>query len=154
VSRPSSAEIPWQLLSHLVLSSQTLACADALKAVLRLYNCPQSADAETARANDRRIDAIQTLAASAQDFIMTRGLDPNGVWKRRYGFPLRGAAIRLEIDGSRFGSEGDLYLFSSVLNQFFSLYASMNSVTSLDVRDTNSGLDYTWAPRLGEQIAY
>ena len=50
-----------------------------------------------------------------------------------------------------FAGEGDMYLFAMVLNEFFALYASLNSFTELHVRGTRFGEVYDWTPRLGQQ---
>ena len=46
--------------------------------------------------------------------------------------------------------EGDLFVFASVLNEFFALYASLNSYHELRVKSTQ-GEVYKWAPRMGLQ---
>jgi type VI secretion system protein ImpG len=46
--------------------------------------------------------------------------------------------------------EGDLFLFASVLNEFFALYASLNSYHELRVQSTQ-GEVYKWKPRMGQQ---
>ncbi|WKW34877.1 type VI secretion system baseplate subunit TssF [Pseudomonas viridiflava] len=46
--------------------------------------------------------------------------------------------------------EGTLFLFASVLNEFFALYASLNSFHELNVKSTH-GERYEWTPRMGHQ---
>ncbi|MGG6872474.1 UNVERIFIED_CONTAM: type VI secretion system baseplate subunit TssF, partial [Pseudomonas aeruginosa] len=46
--------------------------------------------------------------------------------------------------------EGDLFVFASVLNEFFALYASINSYHELRVRSTQGDV-YQWKPRMGLQ---
>ncbi|MNH47814.1 hypothetical protein D3C73_1573100 [compost metagenome] len=54
------------------------------------------------------------------------------------------------MDQQGFANEGDLFLFASVLNEFFALYASLNSYHELVVKSTQ-GEVYQWAPRMGQQ---
>ena len=58
----------------------------------------------------------------------------------------------MELQEDQFAGEGDLYLFANVLNEVFSLYATINSFTRLTVRGVKMGEIYQWAPRLGRQI--
>jgi type VI secretion system protein ImpG len=44
-----------------------------------------------------------------------------------------------------------MYLFSCVLNEFFTLYASINSFNQLTVRDSERGEEFRWQPRIGQQ---
>uniref|UniRef100_UPI000A8C4BFC type VI secretion system baseplate subunit TssF n=1 Tax=Pseudomonas aeruginosa TaxID=287 RepID=UPI000A8C4BFC len=53
-------------------------------------------------------------------------------------------------NGVESASEGDLFVFASVLNEFFALYASINSYHELRVRSTQGDV-YQWKPRMGLQ---
>ena len=66
------------------------------------------------------------------------------------GLPVRGVRTQLTIDAQGYRGEGELYLFASVLNEFFALYASLNSFHQLHVHSTQ-GEDYVWTPRMGQQ---
>ncbi|WP_157466004.1 type VI secretion system baseplate subunit TssF, partial [Colwellia sp. TT2012] len=52
---------------------------------------------------------------------------------------------------SAFGSEGDLYLFGTVLSRFFTLYASINSFHELVVINSSNNERYTWGAKIGVQ---
>ena len=64
---------------------------------------------------------------------------------------MRGTSINLEMNEESFAGEGDMYVFASVLNEFFALYASINAFTELTVRGTKFGELYQWPARLGRQ---
>ncbi len=66
------------------------------------------------------------------------------------GLPLRGLRTELTIDPEGYIGEGDLFVFASVLNEFFALYASINSYHELRVRSTQGDV-YQWKPRMGLQ---
>lgn len=42
-----------------------------------------------------------------------------------------------------------MYLFGSVLNEFFALYATINSFHQLMVVEAKRGEEYIWSSRLG-----
>ncbi len=63
---------------------------------------------------------------------------------------MRGVRTELTMNQDGFIGEGDLFLFASVLNEFFALYASLNSYHELRVQSTQ-GEVYQWTPRMGQQ---
>ncbi len=66
------------------------------------------------------------------------------------GMPVRGIQSLLSLRQSAFGSEGDLYLFSSVMAHFFSLYASVNAFHQLEVVNLDNQERYRWPVQLGQ----
>jgi type VI secretion system protein ImpG len=68
-----------------------------------------------------------------------------------HGLPARGLRTLLMMKSSKFSNSGDMYLFATVLNEFFSLYASVNSFNQLTVRDSERGEEFRWQPRIGQQ---
>lgn len=59
-------------------------------------------------------------------------------------------AYRADDRSEGYIGEGDLFVFASVLNEFFALYASINSYHELRVRSTQGDV-YQWKPRMGLQ---
>jgi type VI secretion system protein ImpG len=53
------------------------------------------------------------------------------------------------MDQAYFSCEGGMYLFGAVLNEFLSMYATVNSFHQLIVREASRGEEYRWPPRLG-----
>lgn len=66
------------------------------------------------------------------------------------GLPVRGLRTELTIDPQGYIGEGDLFVFGSVLNEFFALYASLNSYHELRVISI-PGQVYQWTSRMGQQ---
>jgi len=64
---------------------------------------------------------------------------------------LRGREITCKARYDYFASQGDLYLFGSVLNEFFAVYASLNSFTHFILKETLSGDTITWPAKIGER---
>ena len=131
------SEALWQLLSNMSLNYQSLSNLPALRSVLRTYDFPAAFDNESAR----RTRLILSGLKSIQNTRMNR------FWE---GLPIRGIHTRMEIDAEHFICEGDMYLFASILNEFFALYSSINSFHELEVHST-SGTTYRWQPRMGSQ---
>lgn len=110
----------WRMVSSLSLNHLSLAndSPDALREILRLHNVSDSLAAE------RQIDGLIGLRGTP---AFARVAAPHGV-----AFA-RGQQIDLEFDEEQFPG-GGMFLFASVLEHFFALYASMNSFTQVSVR--------------------
>ena len=103
----------WRLVSHLSLNHLSLTGAedgaDALREILALYDF---ADSPASRA---MIDGLLSVTAR-------RALGRYG------GAVCRGVEVGVQFDEDRYAGNG-LYLFASVLDRFFTLYASVNTFT-------------------------
>jgi type VI secretion system protein ImpG len=88
-------------------------------------------DRQAARIASQRQSAIKRLESQTLD-RMLRGL------------PVRGTRTSLFLSQQGFASEGELYLFGTVLSRFFALYASINAFHQLDVVNTDNQERYTW----------
>jgi len=125
--------VEWQFISHLALNFLSLTNAEALQEMLRTYDFGKT------EANQRRIVGIRKVSSSPKESLV-------------HGAPVRGTAIGLELDETCFADEGDVELFSSVLNEFFGLYSSINSFTQLSVECIPSGTLLQWPPTIGRQF--
>lgn len=121
----------WQFLSHLSFNRMSVANADALRGVLSLYEWTGS------EANKRRLEGLRDVE-----------------WKPRETFHrgaiLRGAEVVLELEEGHFEDEGDVCLFGLVLNEFFSLYATINSFVAVTIVLMPSGKRYEWHSKKGQ----
>ena len=126
----------WRLISQLSLNylSVVEGGTDALRELLRLHNFAESPSAE------RQIEGI-TAVRSAPHHSRVVG---------EYGVSFaRGRRVEIEFDESQF-TGGGLYLFASVLERFFGLYASLNSFCVLAaISQQRRGVLREWAPREG-----
>ena len=134
-----NGETQWRLISHLALDHLGLihsaTAVQTLKDLLRLY----------CREDDAKplldIDALHDIRIKT----ITRRL-PGDHWR---GF-VQGTKIILTFDDA-LGFEG-LFTFSSVLNQFFTLVAAVNTFTQLDVRlKSQEGVWFSWPPLVGSK---
>jgi type VI secretion system protein ImpG len=126
----------WRLLSQLSLNYLPLADggADALREILRLHNFSDTA------AGERHIEGVMSVSGEP---TYARVVTEHGV-----AFA-RGRRVDLMFDEEQYAGAG-LYLFASVLERFFGMYASVNSFTTLVARSTKrKDVVRTWPPRAG-----
>ncbi|CCN45815.1 putative Type VI secretion system, VCA0110 [Vibrio nigripulchritudo MADA3029] len=128
----------WTLISNLSLNYLSLLDKNALCSVLRAYDFRSLVDQQAARISRQRMDGIVSIESEPLDKLIK-------------GMPVRGLLSRITMDPNAFGSEGDLYLFGTVLSQFFALYASINSFHELVVVNAESREEYSWGNQHGMQ---
>jgi len=129
----------WRLVSHLSLNHLSIVedGREALLEILSLYNFSESP------ALDKQIGGI--LRVDSEPIVAKIGPP------ERQGF-VRGTGIRLEFDEEEYVGAG-VYLFASVLERFFALYASVNSFTQLTaITQQRERPLAKWPPRAGNQI--
>jgi type VI secretion system protein ImpG len=138
---PLGGSTQWMVISHLSLNYLSLSGGEeslrALREILRLYSYLDDASVT------QQISGIRDLACKT--IVRRVGTD---AWK---GF-CRGIEVTLLFDEELYvGSSA--FLFGSVLNRFFALYASVNSFTQLVIRSKQrDGIWKKWPPTIGEQI--
>ncbi len=135
---PIGRELQWRVLSHMAMTYRSISELEVLKATVDIYNFQALIDRQAARANQLRVAAIRAVEVRATDRLFR-------------GAPIRGIAARLELDEGGFSSEGDMYLFSSVLNEMFSSYVALNSFTQLSVTGMSTRVEYKWEPKNGHR---
>ena len=136
VMPPLGTDLHWRLLSHLSLNYVSLVDVEALRGVLELYNFQILRDPRAARANTRRLQGIHTLISEPAEALVR-------------GAVVRGTAITMEALEDHFAGEGDLFLFASIVNEFLSLHATLNSFTQFSIHGVQSGERIEWPHRIG-----
>lgn len=144
ITRPSVPLYPvldgglhWSLLSNMSLNYMSLLDKDALKQILHTYDFPSLHNRQSARASQKKLDAIQRIETQPIDRLFR-------------GLPVRGLQTTLWLEQGAFSSEGELYLFSTVLARFFSLYASVNAFHLLKVINLDNQECYEWPVQTGQ----
>jgi type VI secretion system protein ImpG len=127
----------WRLVSHLTLNHLSLTegpdGADALREILALYDFTESAVTKS------HIEGV-------------RGVSGKRVLGRANGAVCRGVEVSIEFDEDRYTGNG-LYLFASVLDRFFTLYASVNTFTrTVATVARREGVFKRFPARAGDQI--
>ena len=134
---PLDQDFLWKLISHMSLNYLSLTDINALKVVLETYDLPRYHDRQAQKVSRRRLDALRSIRHEAVDRL-------------HHGLPLRGLRVDLCIEPQGFLGHGEVFVFASVLNEFFALYASLNSYHELRVISTQGDV-YLWPPRMGQQ---
>lgn len=137
-SPPLDQGVHWRLISNMSLNYTSLVNPDALRIILSTYDLRSYYDRQHARASQQRLEGIEQLKSEGCDYLFN-------------GRPIRGLKTTMYLRESKFASEGDMYIFASVLNEFLSLYCSINSFHWLNVYGIEQGEYYQWQPRLGQQ---
>jgi type VI secretion system protein ImpG len=139
VSRPTrpplGSDLAWHFVAHLSAFRRGMADLEALKAMLLLYNRQEDVDFPAASANRTRVDAIRSISMRPTTRV-------------HRGAPVRGALFELELDSRGFTSEGDAFLFGSVLHRFLSLGAPLNGFADLHVVLLPTRLDFRWSAEI------
>jgi type VI secretion system protein ImpG len=134
----TSGDYAWRIISHLSLNYLSLIDqnpeegAAALRELLGLYS-------NYSTLSDRQINGILSIKASP----VTRRLPIAGPIS--FG---RGLEIEVVLDEAAFEA-GGMYLFGSVLEEFFSKYVSINNLTETVVRSNRDIEIARWPVRMG-----
>jgi len=145
VMRPTEPRYPvvdgtlqWQLISALSLNYLSLQNVEALRTILHAFDFAARVDRQNERSALRRLEGIESIASETSDRLFK-------------GRPVRGTRSVLQVRESKFASEGEMFLFSTVLAEFFALFATINSFHELVVNGLDAGEEYRWTARIGNQ---
>ncbi len=133
---PMGPNLRWRLLSHLSLNYLSLAKTENLRALLGLYIFSETQNRASVIANRKRISGIENIEALHSDRLVS-------------GIMMRGQEVKLKFRQDHFASQGDMFLFGCVLDDFLGGYASINTYTSLIIQEVLKGDIYQWPARLG-----
>jgi type VI secretion system protein ImpG len=143
---PLRRHAQWRLVSHLALNHLSLSdpaeAKQALQEMLRLYDfSDQETGQQLGAVNSQLIEGINQVASRRVSGRVGGALD---------GGVCRGIEVAIDFDEEKYAG-GGAFLFASVLERFFALYASINSFTQL-VATTDGGTNLVrrWPPRAGE----
>ena len=144
ISTPTASFTPpldqgflWRLISNMSLNYLSLSDINALKVILETYDLPGFHDRQAQKVGQRRLDALLSISHVGVDRLYR-------------GLPFRGVRVDLTVDSQGFLGQGEVFVFASVLNEFFALYASLNAYHELRVISTQGDV-YLWPPRMGQQ---
>jgi type VI secretion system protein ImpG len=135
---PLGKTLLWRFISHLSMNYLCLADTENIKTLLNLYIFQECRDRAKVYANRKRVDGIRGLEVEHENRLV-------------HGVLMQGQRIRLKLLQDSFASEGDLYLFGSVMDHFLASYAGINSFTHLSVEDVLKGEAYHWPARIGNR---
>jgi type VI secretion system protein ImpG len=136
----------WRLVSHLSLGHLSVVggekAAEALREILRLYDCRDSTES---RAAIRALLSVTSKPGSARVPAAT------GPGARTGGF-CRGLDVTLTFDEQVWGT-GGLFVLASVLDRFLALHATVNSfVRTRAILRGRTEAAASWPPRAGSHV--
>lgn len=133
---PTEAGLAWRLISNLALNHLSLASPEALREIMMTYDFRAYYDRTAQRRGQQRMQGIEGVRNEPADQLFG-------------GLPVRGRRTILRLRESRFGGEGEMFVFASVMNEFLALYSSINSFSELVVEGVEHGETYHWPITLG-----
>ncbi len=137
ISPPFGRDLQWRLIAHMSLNYSCIASVDDLRALLKVYDFQSAQDERLAFERGRTLDGIKSVSVRYAEHMIRGAL-------------ARGVNFTVVIDEDHFAGEGDAYLFSTILDRFFSIYVSLNSFSRLTVVFDSSGREYNFAPHWGD----
>ncbi len=132
---PLGSDLLWHFLSHLACSRRSLADAPVLKTLLSLYAASDRTDHAASRVHRARIEAIASVRAETVTRVVR-------------GVAAHGSRYDIELDQSGFASEGDAFLFGSVLHQLLAVDARLNTFADLRLSLSPSGSQFRYDAEL------
>lgn len=127
----------WRVLSNFSLNRTALENAKNLRSILKLFISSNSHNQTIVNANLKRLEGIESIEAKPTDRLIGLSM-------------YRGYEIRLKLRREHFTGLGDLYLFSSVLEQFLGRYVTQSCFIRLVVEEISEGYQFAWPMRLGD----
>lgn len=128
----------FNLISHLSLNYQTIADKDNLRKILKVYDFHALTDQQEAKAHELRLNGIVDV-------------ETNSKTRLYQGAPVHGMETIVKLTEENFASEGEMYLFASIINEFLAEYVTINTFSQLTVKGTERGEVYRWPPKIGQQ---
>jgi type VI secretion system protein ImpG len=140
---PMRDGLHWQLVSNLALHYHSMARLESLRVLLKCYDFGAFYDRQAERANQQLMEGIQEISTQSVDRL-------------HKGIPVRRLLTRIKMRESKFGGkgvqgEGNMFLFASVLNGFYTQYATINSCHELEVVGLDNGETYQWTTIPGQR---
>lgn len=142
ISRPSITLRPnidqsqhWTTISTLSLNYLSLLNKNALAQILRNYNFSARYSKQAESSLLKMINGIERFETEPAQQL----------YENLY---IKGLQSTLHIDQSAFNSEGDLYLFGTVLAHFYSLFATVNSFHNLVIINSTNQEKYVWPAQI------
>ena len=144
ITIPSKSHIPpirgdflWRIVSNMSLNYLALDNIQTLRSVLEVYDFIGANDMLQKKQTETILNGLESISYKTSDMIFK-------------GLPIRGIVSKLTLDSKKFSTIGEAYIFVSVLNEFFSLYCTVNSFHKLEVL-IDKKAQFTWKPRMGKQ---
>jgi type VI secretion system protein ImpG len=109
-----------------------------LRSLLETYILAGCLDYQEARKHKIRLNGIVSLDITTIDRLMGRSIQ-------------RGWEIKIKLQKECFASDGDMYLFSAILDRFMAQFATQAVFTQTVIEDVQGKQEYKWPERTGKR---
>ena len=138
VPPPIGRNLLWPLISNMAMNLGSILSVDAIRALMSTYHFRAHSDSQEYRRLELMLEGLQEVTSGSMDWVFR-------------GLPVRGADIRLTIEESKYGGDGDVFLFGTVFNRLLQSYANINAVHRLSVRGSEGNRIFQWPIRGGSR---
>jgi type VI secretion system protein ImpG len=139
VAAPIGDNLMWRLIANLARNYGSLIDIEALRSVIAAYDFRAVNDTQARRRLELLLESLGSFDTEPRDAVVR-------------GIPIRMRHISLSISESKLGGESEMFLLGSVLDAFFSNYASVNSLHQFAVRGAETKAIYEWPTRSGTGV--
>ena len=144
ITVPSKSYVPpirgdflWRIVSNMSLNYLALDNIQTLRSVLEAYDFIGANDMLQKTHTESLLNGLEEISYETSDMIFK-------------GLPIRGVISKLKLNAKKFSTLGEAYILATVLNEFFSLYCTVNSFHKLEVL-VDKKAKFNWKPRMGKQ---
>jgi type VI secretion system protein ImpG len=134
---PIRGDFLWRIVSNMSLNYLALDNIQTLRSVLEAYDFVGANDMLQKKHTESLLNGLESISYETSDMIFK-------------GLPIRGITSKLKLNAKKFSTLGEAYILVTVLNEFFSLYCTVNSFHKLEVL-VDKKARFTWKPRMGKQ---
>jgi type VI secretion system protein ImpG len=134
---PIRGDFLWRIISNMSLNYLALDDIQTLRNVLEAYDFIGANDMIQKKRTENILNGLVDIQYKTSDMIFK-------------GLPIRGVVSKITLDSKKFSTLGEAYLLISVLNEFLSLYCTINSFHKLEVL-VDRKEKFEWDARIGKQ---
>lgn len=134
---PMKGDFLWRVISNMAANYFSLESVVTLRSLLESYDFIGVNDDLYRKHTEMLLDGITKVDSEIEDMIFK-------------GLPIRGSVTRLELDAKNFSSIGEAYLLLSIINEFLSLYSTINSFHRLEAT-VDKRAKFSWPAKLGRR---
>ncbi|MHC5308054.1 type VI secretion system baseplate subunit TssF [Bartonella sp. LJL80] len=132
---PLDGTLDWNGLSNLALNYTSLLDLESIAAILTIFDFQSLIKPAVKRAAKQRIEGILSLNTQPHTLV-------------HRNLMIKGLKSVLKVRESAFQTEGDMFLFMSILAEFFALYTTVNSFHELEIHGIENGEVYRWPAKI------
>jgi type VI secretion system protein ImpG len=134
---PINGDFLWKIVSNMSLNFLSLDTAESLRTIIDTYDFIGAYDIAQKNKTSMMLGGLKSISHKSEEMLYR-------------GLPIRGIKATVDINPNKFDSLGEVYIFSSILNEFLSLYSNINSFHQLIVNVDNEGT-FVWKHKMGSR---